>query len=311
MHGEHKVAIAGAGTIGVGWAIAFARAGIPVRVFDPDTARLVAAREEIDGRLRMLDEHGLLRQVVEDVSGRISYFADLAEAVAEASLVEECAPERLELKRSLFEELATVAPARAIVASSTSAISPGELFAGLPNADRCLVTHPTNPPYLLPVVELVRSAATSDETADRAARLFELAGMEPIRVNGEAEGFVVNRLQGALLREAYCLLRDGVATVDEIDLAVRGGLGRRWAITGPFETADLNTRGGIESHAAKLGPAYARMGAERGQDDPWTDDLVARATAGRRELLSLDDWADRVEWRDRRLMQMQKGQEDD
>ena len=110
--------------------------------------------------------------------------------------------------------------------------------------------------------------------------------------------------QGALLREAYCLVRDGIATVDDIDEVVRNGLGRRWSFIGPFETADLNTRGGIESHAAKMGPAYERMGAERGQHDPWTPELVADVTAQRRALLDLDDWDERVRWRDRQLIRL-------
>ncbi|MEL7046173.1 MAG: 3-hydroxyacyl-CoA dehydrogenase family protein, partial [Pseudomonadota bacterium] len=118
----------------------------------------------------------------------------------------------------------------------------------------------------------------------------------------EIEGFVFNRLQGALLREAYCLVRDGIASVDDIDRLVRKGLGLRWSVIGPFETVDLNTRGGIASHAEKLGPAYARMGAERGQHDPWTDELVADVVAQRRELLPLEQWAERVAWRDEAIM---------
>ena len=97
-------------------------------------------------------------------------------------------------------------------------------------------------------------------------------------------------------------MRDGVASVEDIDRIVRDGLGLRWSVIGPFETVDLNTHGGIASHAEKMGPAYARMGAERGQNDPWTPDLVARVAAERRRLLPLDDWAERVAWRDRRLM---------
>jgi 3-hydroxyacyl-CoA dehydrogenase len=126
--------------------------------------------------------------------------------------------------------------------------------------------------------------------------------MEPVIVRQEVEGFVFNRLQGALLREAYCLVRDGVASVEEVDRVVRDGLGLRWSVLGPFETADLNTRGGIASHAEKMGPAYARMGAQRGQNDPWTPDLVAKVTAQRRALLPLERWDERVAWRDRKLM---------
>jgi 3-hydroxyacyl-CoA dehydrogenase len=125
-----------------------------------------------------------------------------------------------------------------------------------------------------------------------------------VLVKKEIEGFVFNRLQGAVLREAYCLVRDGVASVADIDRVMRDGLGLRWSVIGPFETVDLNTAGGIAAHAQKLGPAYARMGAERGQDDPWTDDLVAEVTAQRRAALPLDDRDDRIAWRDRQLMRL-------
>jgi 3-hydroxyacyl-CoA dehydrogenase len=105
-----------------------------------------------------------------------------------------------------------------------------------------------------------------------------------------------------VLREAYCLVRDGVATVEDIDRVVRDGLGLRWSVVGPFETVDLNTRGGIASHALKLGPAYAAMGAERGQNDPWTPELVKTVETQRRALLPLEQWEQRVRWRDRALM---------
>jgi len=150
----------------------------------------------------------------------------------------------------------------------------------------------------------VPSGYTSQEYVDKAVAIYREAGLKPVVVRKEIEGFLFNRLQGALLREAYCLVRDGVATVDEVDEVVRSGLGRRWSFIGPFETADLNTRGGIESHAQKMGPAYARMGAARSQDDPWTDELVAQVTEQRRGMLPLDEWDERVRWRDAQLMKL-------
>ena len=117
-------------------------------------------------------------------------------------------------------------------------------------------------------------------------------------------GFVFNRLQGAVLREAYCLVRDGIADVEDIDTIVRDGLGLRWSVVGPFETADLNRRGGIAAHARIMGAAYESMGVERGQHDPWTAELVAKVEAERRALLPLDDWDDRVRWRDREIMKL-------
>jgi 3-hydroxyacyl-CoA dehydrogenase len=296
------IAVIGGGSIGVAFAIVFARAGTPVRLYEPNADRRTAIPDVLRARLIDLDGFGLLGETPERVAGRVSLTADLADAVPAAAFVVECAPERLELKQQLFAELDRLAPDDVVLASASSAIPASAFAAALAGRHRVLVTHPGNPPFLIPVIELVPAPFTDAKTVEIAAAILKSAGMEPITVRKEIEGFVFNRLQGALLREAYCLVRDGVATVDEVDRVVRDGLGLRWSVIGPFETADLNTRGGIAAHAEKLGPAYARMGAERGQDDPWTPDLVAKVTAERRALLPLEKWEERVAWRDRKLM---------
>ncbi|WP_382306858.1 3-hydroxyacyl-CoA dehydrogenase [Herbiconiux sp. UC225_62] len=308
------VAIAGAGSIGVAFAVLFASAGHPVRVWDAFPEAFERARADLRSRLGLLAEFGLLAEDPSVVGSRVTFEDDLREAVGAAALVQECAPERVELKRELFAAIAAVAPADAILASSSSAITPSTILAGLDDdpdaaragdiAARLIVAHPGNPPYLLSVIELVPSPATDAAVLDRASALYGGAGLRPVLVRKEVEGFLFNRLQGAVLREAYALVRDGVATVDDIDEVVRSGLGRRWSFIGPFETVDLNTRGGLESHAEKMGPAYERMGAERGQHDPWTPKLVATAVAQRRALLPLDEWDERVRWRDEQLMRL-------
>lgn len=302
-----RIAVVGAGTIGVAWAVAFARAGEEVRVYDPDAKRRAAAPDEIAIRLEALGSFDLLADDVAVVLARVVMCETLDSAVSGCAYVQECAPEDVDVKRDLFARLDAVAPADAILASSSSALPASRFADGLPGRARCLVAHPGNPPYLLRVVELVPAPFTSAEVVDRAAETLETGGMSVVRVNTELEGFVFNRLQGALLREAYCLVRDGVATVDDVDCVVREGLGRRWAVVGPFEAVDLNTRGGIEVHAARLGPVYARMGAERGQNDPWTPALVEQVTRERRRLLPLHAWEDRVMWRDRMLMRLERG----
>jgi 3-hydroxyacyl-CoA dehydrogenase len=236
----------------------------------------------------------------------VRFTSDLDVAVTSSGFVQECAPERVELKRELLQQAATRTEADVPLASSSSAIAASRIAEGLDAAvaARIVVGHPGNPPYLLPVIEVVPSPVTSDAISERATEVYRAAGLRPVLVRREVEGFLFNRLQGALLREAYCLVRDGVASVDDVDEVVRSGLGRRWAVIGPFETSDLNTRGGIESHAAKMGPAYERMGAERGQHDPWTPELVAEVTAQRRALVDLDDWDERVRWRDAQLIRM-------
>ena len=296
------IAVIGGGSIGVGFAIVLARAGWRVRLQEPDPARRDAIPAVLRARLADLDAHGLLGEASDRIAARVLVTEDLAEAVSDVPFVEECAPEKLDLKQRLFADLDRLAPPDAVLASASSAITASTFAASLPGRHRVLVTHPGNPPFLIPVVELVPAPFTDARIVEVAAAILKSAGMEPVIVRKEIEGFVFNRLQGALLREAYCLVRDGVVSVEEVDRVVRDGLGLRWSVLGPFETADLNKRGGIASHAEKMGPAYARMGAERGQNDPWTPDLVAKVTAQRRALLPLERWEERVAWRDRKLM---------
>lgn len=308
---RERIAIVGAGSIGVAWALVFARAGHPVALHDPDPARLAAAARELDERLALLAAHGLLDEPPAALAVRVATSGELGDALSGAVHVQECAPERVELKRELFARLDALAEPGATLASSSSALTASRFAAELPGRARVLVAHPGNPPYLLPVVELVPAPFTAPETVERARTLLAAAGMEPVLVRAEVEGFLFNRLQGAVLREAYCLVRDGVASVEDVDRVMRDGLGRRWALIGPFETVDLNTRGGIASHAEKMGPAYARMGAERGQDDPWTPELVADVAAQRRALLPLERWDARVAWRDAALMRAELARRDE
>lgn len=295
---QPPVTILGAGSIGVAFAILFATNGFDVTVYDPVEEALPRAAEDLALRLEQLGTD----------TDRVTFTTDLPAALAGAGFVQECAPERADLKRTLLQRAAALTDADVPLVSSSSAIVASTLAEGLAPqiAARVLVGHPGNPPYLLPVVEVVPSPATADAIVADTVAVYRSAGLRPVLVRREVEGFVFNRLQGALLREAYCLVRDGVATVDDIDEVVRSGLGLRWSFMGPFETADLNTRGGIASHAAKMGPAYERMGAERGQHDPWTPELVAEVTAQRRALLDLRDWDQRVRWRDRKLIELRR-----
>ena len=180
-----------------------------------------------------------------------------------------------------------------------------DFAAELAGRDRCLVVHPGNPPYLLPIAEVVPAPFTRDDVVERASTLLEGAGMSVVHVRKEVTGFVFNRLQGAVLREAYCLVRDGVATVEDVDRTVRDGFGRRWALIGPFETSDLNTRGGLAGTPRAWAPptsAWAPSAAST------TVDARARRPRGaqRRELLALDQWEERVRWRDRGLIAIER-----
>ena len=300
------VAIVGAGSIGVGFAVHFSSQGYQVQMWDAFTDALDRARPAIESMLELLVHEGLVGTPVEEMLGRVSFHEILLDALAGADLVQECVPEKLDLKRQTFQQIGAYSPEHAVLASSSSAIVSSEFATATPVRNRVLIAHPGNPPYLIPVIEIVPSVYTSDRTVKTAIEFYRESGLMPVLVHEEAEGFVFNRLQGAMLREAYCLVRDGVISVEGLDQVVKNGLGRRWAFMGPFETSDLNTQGGIRSHAEKMGPAYERMGRERGQNDPWTSDLVAAVVQARRGALPLEEWDNRVLWRDKQLIALKK-----
>lgn len=270
-----------------------------MRITDVDPSRAAAVHRELRFKLDQLNAAGLLHERADTIAGRVQVTSDLKTALAGVDLVQECAPEQLDLKRDLFATLVELAPEDCVLASSSSALTATQIAAG---SAQVMVAHPGNPPHLIPVIELVPSPSTSSQAVEKAQQIYRDAGLTPVLVKSEIEGFIFNRLQGAVLREAYALVRDGVGSVDDIDAVMRDGLGRRWAFMGPFETVDLNTRGGIESHATKMGPAYLRMGKERGQEDPWTPDLVADVASQRRDSLPLEEWDARVAWRDQQLI---------
>jgi L-gulonate 3-dehydrogenase len=297
-----RMAIVGAGSIGLAWSVVFARAHWSVSLFDIAGQMREAAPAAVERRLRDLHRMGLLAEPVEAPAARITISDDLSEAVDGATWVQESIVENREAKRELFTQLDRLTPHSAVLASSSSMIAASRWADELPGRQRCLVVHPGNPPYLLTVAEVVPAPFTSEQTIRRARDVLESVGMSPVLVNGEPEGFVFNRLQGAVLREAYCLVRDGVISPADVDRLVREGLGRRWAVLGPFETSHLNTRGGIRRHAELMGPAYERMGAERGQHDPWTPDLVATVAADIEARLPMDFWEEHVADRDAALL---------
>jgi L-gulonate 3-dehydrogenase len=304
---SERIAVIGAGSIGVAWAALFLAAGHAVALQDPDEGRRDAAVAEVGARLADLAAIDAAGEGAGACLARLSLQSDAADAVAGAVHVQECAPEDLALKRGLCAALDRLAPAGAVLASSSSFIPASAFAADLPGRERILVVHPGNPPTLLRIAEIVPAPFTSPETVGRTERLLRGAGLSTVTLKREIDGFVFNRLQGALLREAYALVEDGVASPEEIDAVVRDGLGLRWALTGPFETVDLNTRGGIAAHAQRMLPAYRRMGAERGErPDTWSQAAVARVVAARRALLPLARWAERVAWRDRGLVRLLK-----
>jgi len=295
------IGVIGTGLIGRSWAIVFARAGFSVKLWDPAPAAARAALGFIAERLPELRQAGLLADAPEQVQARITPAASLAEAVREAVHVQENGPERRDDKAALFAELDRLAPADAALASSTSGIPASAFTEKLAGRHRCLVAHPVNPPYLVPVVELCPSPWTDPVIVQRTRTLMQQADQVPATVNREVPGFVLNRLQIALVAEAFRLVRDGVVSPEDLDATVKHGLGLRWAFMGPFETIDLNAPGGVADYCARYGALYDQVQGEM-QPCGFTPELVARIEAARRADLPRDRHADRTAWRDRRLM---------
>ena len=298
-------AIIGTGLIGQGWAIVFARKGWSVRLYDVNAAMLAEARSLILQQLRELETQGLLEDA-DGIIGRVHVADSLADAVKGACYIQENSPEKVEIKRALFSELDAVADPDAVIGSSTSSIPASQFTEHLPGRHRCLVAHPVNPPYLIPVVELCPAPWTSPQALDAAREAMTAVGQKPVLVRREIEGFILNRLQGALLHEAFRLAKDGIASAEDIDVTVKDGLGLRWSFMGPFETIDLNAPGGIADYCARYGGLYQSIGADQGECVAWDGALVGALEDERRGLLPQEDLAKRRFWRDEKLMRLMR-----
>jgi L-gulonate 3-dehydrogenase len=300
-----NIAIIGSGLIGRSWAIAFARGNCNIRLYDRDPALARKAIDLIAEVLPSLADNNLLGgKPPAQILSQINACNELHEAIADAQYVQENTPENLQTKRAIFAELDSHCRHDAILASSTSAILPSKFSGELPGATRCLVAHPLNPPHLCAAVELVPSSATSTETVARAKSLMLHIGQQPIVVNREIEGFVLNRLQGAILDEAFKLVAEGYASIQDVDTAIKYGLALRWSFMGPFETIDLNAPGGVADFLNRYDEAYKNIGAARVDRHDWSGELAESITAVRRDILPIEELASRQLWRDQRLAEL-------
>jgi L-gulonate 3-dehydrogenase len=292
--------IVGAGLIGRAWSNVFARAGWTVRVWDPDAEQRANAGRLIEQSLHELAAYGLVPEP-DAAAKRVSVVTTLEEAVDSAEYVQECGPEVLEVKRATFEQLDRAAPAGAILASSTSAIVASKFTEALAGRARCIVAHPVNPPHLVPVVELCGAPWTSAETKSRARQILESVGQVPIDVKREIDGFILNRLQVALLTEAFRLVQEGYVSPEDLDHTIADGLGLRWAFMGPFETIELNAPGGVADYCERYVPWFRRYVADLPPASVWDDAQWMRAAAAWKRKPSPAQVAEKSLWRDRRL----------
>jgi 3-hydroxyacyl-CoA dehydrogenase len=298
-----RVAIIGSGFIGRAWAISYGRAGNDIVLWDQDAEAPARALDYIDGVLGTLDENGLLDgNSPAEVRARMSAAGSLEAALEGADHVQENAPEAVAVKYELYTRLDALAGADTVLASSTSGILPSAFTEHLEGRARCLVVHPINPPYLVPAAEVVPAPWTDPAVVERTRDFLIAAGHAPIVMKREVDGFVMNRLQGALLQEAFRLVEDGYASVEDVDIGIRDGLALRWSFMGPFETIDLNAPGGVRDYVERYEGLYARMHPSQRRMADWKGALLDGIEADRRAKLPKDKLVERQVWRDRRLM---------
>lgn len=256
------IAVLGAGIMGHGIAQEFASSGYSVYLYDPFPAALSKADSEIS---RNLENDPATR-------ARLTLSTSLEESVTSADYVVEAVPERLELKQELFAQLDQLTQPEVILASNTSSFMPSQLAPSTTRPDKVLVTHYFNPPHVVPLVEIVKGPETSEETAATARELYEQIGKIPVVLQKERMGFIGNRLQLALFREALALVDDGVASVEDVDTVMHTSIGRRWSVAGVFEVFD---QAGLDTAFSVATQLFPDLSNASGPTQEWLDRVEA------------------------------------
>jgi 3-hydroxyacyl-CoA dehydrogenase len=297
-----RVAILGTGLIGAGWAALFLARGLEVHALDPAPGAEARLRETIAGMWPSLVALGQAEG--EPAFGRLSFAAAPGPGLADAVLVQENAPEKLDLKRALFSEVERFVGSEAIIASSTSALLIGDIQTACARPGRCVAAHPFNPPHILPLVEVSGGPATDPAALDWAMTFYTWLGKKPVRLAREIEGHIAGRLGAAMWREAISLVEQGIATVADIDAAVRHGPGPRWATTGCHLVYHLGGGpGGIEQYLEHLGDSQQRRWEDLGSPR-LTERLRRTISAGVAAEVGDRNAADLAAERDAKLVEL-------
>ncbi len=305
------VAVVGSGVIGRSWIRVFARAGCETRVFDPDSEQLARALDWARESAREDEARGFIDAGAAAGEGRATHRCDaLDEALSGAGWVQESGPETLAVKQRIFAELDAAADPGTILASSTSAHDMSRVAEGLGGSDRCVVAHPVNPPHVIPVVEVLPGERTRPEVLTAALAFLRSVGQSPVQMNRYLNGFLLNRLQAALIREAVFLYGTGAASVEAIDTVVREGLGLRWALLGPFGTGHTNADGGAGEYFRRYGDAYRQMWRELENDPEFSDRVIDGIHEETEEVYGVSATEALCVWRDR-LVRRIRGLKDD
>jgi len=303
-----RVAVIGTGSVGASWIALFLAHGMAVVAHDPASGAEAFARDHVNQAWPALVELGLAR-VSQPPQGDLSFVDSVAEAARLADVIQENVPERPELKDRVLREIDGAADPCKIILSSTGGIPPSVLQAACEHPERLVVVHPFNPAHLIPLVEVVGGRDTDAEVIDWALDFARCLGKQPIRVRGEVSGHMTNRLQMALMREAVACLVDGIASANDIDMAIRYGLAPRWVLMGPLLTMHLaGGPGGMKGILNHAGAAVEEWWTPRSQPR-LTPEVKARLIAAADEVSRRAAIADWIRWRDSHLVEVLKLQQ--
>lgn len=302
-----KIGIVGSGLIGRSWAMIFAGAGYHVSLYDIAPTQVTTALENIKDRLEELKKSGQLRGSLspEAQFELITGSTDLEQTIKGAKFVQESVPEDLELKKKLFGMMEQHADDTVILSSSSSCILPSKITEGLKRKNQCIVSHPVSPPYYAPLVEIIPAPWTDQSVIDMTRALMEEVGQVPVTLKRELPGFVLNRMQYALIGEAWRLVTDGIMSAADVDKVMWAGLGMRYAFIGPLEVMHLNAEGMasyLERYSTTMQSVSGDFGAIPSFSGPGYEQVVKELN----ELIPLDQLEERRKWRDRRMAGLAK-----
>ncbi|MBN1224932.1 MAG: 3-hydroxyacyl-CoA dehydrogenase [Candidatus Aminicenantes bacterium] len=308
-----KCLVVGAGVIGRGWVYVFSRAGCPTRIYDEDPAQMQKAISWFNSTLEEDIKDGFItRAEAKDCRALISSHSRLEEAMEGVEYIQESGPENLEVKRSIFQRVDRSSDLGTIIASSTSSLDIDAIAQGVRGIRRCITAHPFNPPHIVPVVEVLPAKETDPDVTTATVEFLKRIGQKPIVMNHFVVGYLINRIQAAVVREALHLVTKGVASVEAVDTLMSDGLGLRWALFGSFGINHTNADGGIREYYSRYGKAYQSIMSDLDSTPPAFDpDMIEFIGKGVDEMLGKTPVADHCRWRDRLVRRIRDLKEQD